>query len=168
VFNVFLGGPKSSIAENVIVINDHVDLVHGDVRLNEFRSTDSIKRLKRALQGLTYDFCIIDTAPTYDNIVGNVLMASDILLVPVQQDVFSCDKGKQPVDHKAVQKHFFRALKAIGISEKERKERHLSFHSWLYDAATKWEQLPRSTRNCGFGGCRTAWSKRSRATAPIG
>jgi chromosome partitioning protein len=66
IFNVFFGGPKSSIAENVIAVTDHIDLIHGDVRLNEFRSTDSIKRLKRALHGLDYDFCIIDTAPTYD------------------------------------------------------------------------------------------------------
>ncbi|GHV55241.1 chromosome partitioning protein ParA [Spirochaetia bacterium] len=89
IFNVFLGGPTSSVAENAIAVTDHIDLIHGDVRLNEFRSTDSIKRLKRALQSLAYDFCIIDTAPTYDNIVGNVLTASDVLLVPVQQDVFS-------------------------------------------------------------------------------
>jgi chromosome partitioning protein len=36
-----------------------------------------------------YDFCIIDTSPTYDNIIGNVLTASDVLLIPVQQDIFS-------------------------------------------------------------------------------
>jgi integrase len=51
--------------------------------------------------------------------------------------VFSCDKGKQPVDHKAIQKHFSRALRAIGISEKERKERHLSFHSWRHYVNTQ-------------------------------
>jgi chromosome partitioning protein len=37
----------------------------------------------------SYDFVIIDTSPTYDNIIGNVLTASDILLIPVQQDIFS-------------------------------------------------------------------------------
>jgi cellulose biosynthesis protein BcsQ len=66
-----------------------LDLICGDVRLNEFRSTDSLKKLKRALTGLDYDFCVIDTSPTYDNIIGNVLTASDILLIPVQQDIFS-------------------------------------------------------------------------------
>jgi chromosome partitioning protein len=41
------------------------------------------------LQDADYDFTIIDTSPTYDNIIGNVLMASDILVIPVQQDLFS-------------------------------------------------------------------------------
>ncbi|GHV91460.1 hypothetical protein AGMMS50268_19630 [Spirochaetia bacterium] len=86
VFDLFLG---ASVEECNIVINKNLDLIRGDVRLNEFRSTDSLKRLKRTLQGLDYDYVIIDTSPTYDNIIGNVLTASDILLIPVQQDIFS-------------------------------------------------------------------------------
>jgi chromosome partitioning protein len=74
------------VQDCVTRINDNLDLIRGNVRLNDFRSTDS---LKRALQGLDYDFFIIDTSPTYDNIVGNVLTASDVLLIPVQQDLFS-------------------------------------------------------------------------------
>ncbi|GHT80813.1 hypothetical protein FACS1894130_12430 [Spirochaetia bacterium] len=86
VFDLFLG---AKVQECIIRIQDNLDLIRGDVRLNEFRSTDSLKRLKRALQGQPYDFCIIDTSPTYDNIIGNVLTASDVLLVPIQQDIFS-------------------------------------------------------------------------------
>jgi chromosome partitioning protein len=86
VFDLFLG---TTVQDCVIRINDNLDLIRGNVRLNEFRSTDSLKRLKRALHGLDYDFCIIDTSPTYDNIIGNVLTASDVLLIPVQQDLFS-------------------------------------------------------------------------------
>ena len=86
IFNLFMG---DKIEDCVRRMNDRLDLIRGDVRLNEFRSTDSMKRLKRALQVADYDFCIIDTPPTYDNIVANVLTASDILLIPVQQDVFS-------------------------------------------------------------------------------
>jgi chromosome partitioning protein len=86
IFDLFLGAK----AEDCITpINDNFDLIRGDVRLNEFRSTDSLKRLKRSLQSLKYDFCFIDTSPTYDNIIGNVLTASDILLIPIQQDIFS-------------------------------------------------------------------------------
>jgi chromosome partitioning protein len=77
------------ISECITSINDKLDLISGDVRLNEFRSTDSLKRLKRILQNVDYDYAIIDTSPTYDNIVGNVLMTSDVLLIPVQQDLFS-------------------------------------------------------------------------------
>jgi chromosome partitioning protein len=86
IFDLFL---ETKVADCVIKVNKRLDLVRGDVRLNEFRSTDSLKRLKRALYGLDYDFVIIDTSPTYDNIVGNVLTASDVLLIPVQQDIFS-------------------------------------------------------------------------------
>jgi chromosome partitioning protein len=57
--------------------------------LNEFRRTDTLKRPKRALQEVDYDYTIIDTSPTYDNISGNILTASDILLIPVQQDLLS-------------------------------------------------------------------------------
>lgn len=86
IFNLFMG---EKAEDCVTRINEKLDLIRGDVRLNEFRSTDSLKRLKRALEGADYDYCVIDTSPTYDNIIGNVLAASDILLIPVQQDLFS-------------------------------------------------------------------------------
>ena len=86
IFNLFMGDKVEDCAKR---INDRLDLIRGNVRLNEFRSTDSLKKLKRSLQGLEYDFVIIDTSPTYDNIIGNVLTASDILLIPVQQDLFT-------------------------------------------------------------------------------
>jgi chromosome partitioning protein len=78
-----------TLKDCVTRIDENLDLITGDVRLNEFRSTDSLKRLKRILQNADYDYTIIDTSPTYDNITGNVLTASDILVIPVQQDLFS-------------------------------------------------------------------------------
>ncbi|MDR2864964.1 MAG: ParA family protein [Spirochaetaceae bacterium] len=86
IFDLFLG---LKAQDCITRINEQLDLIRGDVRLNEFRSTDSLKRLKRALGEAAYDYCIIDTSPTYDNIIGNVLTASDILLIPIQQDIFS-------------------------------------------------------------------------------
>jgi chromosome partitioning protein len=85
-FHLFMGEPVQNC---VIKVNDRLDLIRGDVRLNEFRSTDSLKRLKRSLAGQDYDFCVIDTSPAYDNIIGNVLTASETLIVPVEQDLFS-------------------------------------------------------------------------------
>jgi chromosome partitioning protein len=86
IFHLFMGKKAENCA---VPIRSSLDLICGDVRLNEFRSTDSLKKLKRGLTGLDYDFCIIDTSPTYDNIIGNVLTASNVLLIPVQQDIFS-------------------------------------------------------------------------------
>ena len=86
IFHLFMG---ESIKDCAKSINENLDLISGDVRLNEFRSTDSLKRLKRSLQDIDYDFTVIDTSPTYDNIIGNVFTASDFLLIPIQQDLFS-------------------------------------------------------------------------------
>ena len=86
IFHLFMVEP---IRDCIKPINENLGLVSGDVRLNEFRSTDSLKRLKRSLQEAEYDFTVIDTSPTYDNIIGNVLTASDYLLIPIQQDLFS-------------------------------------------------------------------------------
>jgi chromosome partitioning protein len=86
IFHLFMG---EAIQDCVKSISENIHLISGDVRLNEFRSTDSLKRMKRSLQGVEYDFTVIDTSPTYDNIIGSVLTASDYLLIPVQQDLFS-------------------------------------------------------------------------------
>ncbi len=40
--------------------------------------------IKEKLQGLDYDYCIIDTAPTYDNLTLSVLEATDIIITPIQ------------------------------------------------------------------------------------
>ena len=92
IFKVFTG---ESIADNIIPINDRLDLLHADVRLSDFRSMDNFKRLKKQIQALTgYDFIVIDTAPTFDNIIVNVFTASDYLIVPVIPDVFNYQSVK--------------------------------------------------------------------------
>jgi chromosome partitioning protein len=91
IFHVFTG---SSVKENVLPVEDHIDLLHADVRLSDFRSIETFKRLKNAMEGLDYDYAVIDTAPTFDNIIVNIFMASDILLIPVQQDIFNFQSVK--------------------------------------------------------------------------
>lgn len=92
IFKVFIG---ESITDNIIPINEHLDLLHADVRLSDFRSMDSFKRLKKQIQDLTgYDYIIIDTAPTFDNITVNVFNASDYLVIPVIPDVFNYQSVK--------------------------------------------------------------------------
>lgn len=46
--------------------------------------------------------------------------------------IFSASQGIQPIDHKAIDKWFKRALKAIGLGDAERKERRISFHSYRW------------------------------------
>jgi chromosome partitioning protein len=91
VYRVFSG---ESIADNVFQVSDKLDLLHADVRLTDFRSTESFKKLKKAIADLEYDYAIIDTAPTFDNITVNVLTASDTLLIPINLDIFNYQSVK--------------------------------------------------------------------------
>jgi chromosome partitioning protein len=91
IFKVFTGSP---VKDNILSITDKIDLLNADVRLSDFNNIASIKRLKEMLRGLDYDYIIIDTAPAFDNIIMNVFMASDILLMPVQQDIFNYQSVK--------------------------------------------------------------------------
>ena len=91
IFKVFTG---EAITDNVLKINDRLDLLHADVRLSDFRSIETFKRLKKAMDGLNYVYCIIDTAPTFDNLTANVLTASDTLIIPIIPDVFNYQSVK--------------------------------------------------------------------------
>jgi len=46
--------------------------------------------------------------------------------------LFSANKGKTPIDHKTVYKHFKYALAKIGINEETREKRNISFHSYRH------------------------------------
>jgi len=67
-----------------------VDLIASTLYLADLR-TISEKRLKRMISTLygKYDICIIDCAPTYDNIVLNAVNAADYTITPVLKDLFS-------------------------------------------------------------------------------
>ena len=91
IFKVFTG---DSIPDNVLKINDRLDLLHADVRLSDFRSIETFKRLKKAMDGLNYDYAVIDNAPTFDNLTANVLTASDMVIVPTIPDVFNLQSVK--------------------------------------------------------------------------
>jgi len=67
-----------------------IDIIASTPYLAELR-TLSEKRLKRMMPSLhgKYDICIIDCAPTYDNIVLNAVNAADYTITPVLKDLFS-------------------------------------------------------------------------------
>ena len=87
IFNVFSG---KSIKENVLPVKKNLALIHGDVRLIDFRTVEyqKLKHILKEVQG-DYDYCVIDTSPDYHNIIVNALYASDILLIPVIPDLFN-------------------------------------------------------------------------------
>ncbi len=58
------------------------------LRLFDIRPGDC-HALKKTLPDGRYDFVVIDTAPTYDNLVMNALYAADCIFTPVQLDFFN-------------------------------------------------------------------------------
>lgn len=66
----------------------NVDIVPSSLRLFDIRTID-FHALKKSLPTNKYDFIIIDTAPTYDNLVMNALYAADYIFTPVQLDFFN-------------------------------------------------------------------------------
>ncbi len=79
--------PESDIRENLCIIhelaNDY-DLLPSDLELINRRNCD-ITILKEQLKSIDdeYDYCIIDTAPTFDNVLISCLLASDIIVTPI-------------------------------------------------------------------------------------
>lgn len=66
-----------------------IDIIPSDFNLTKIRSLD-LKTLQRIIKQVNddYDYCIIDTAPTYDNIVLNAINTSDIVITPAYLTLF--------------------------------------------------------------------------------
>ena len=66
-----------------------VDIIPSSFNLVDLRAMP-VKKLSRLLEAteLPYDYLIIDSAPTYDNIVLNALNASDLIISPSKTSQF--------------------------------------------------------------------------------
>lgn len=97
IFKVFTG---ESIKENVLTVNDNLDLLHAHISMYEVKSIDSFKVLKKHLRAIEsdYDYVLIDTGPTYDNLIANVFKACDILIIPTIPDMFNYQSLKYLFD----------------------------------------------------------------------
>jgi len=76
---------QGNLKDNIIqTIHPNVNLVPSSFSLVNLR-TISILTLRRLLNQVAddYDYCIIDTAPTWDNITLNALLAADKIVTPV-------------------------------------------------------------------------------------
>ena len=70
--------------------NKSIDIIPSSLRLVDLRamSTSVLKRLISTLDN-AYDIVLIDTAPTYDNIVLNAINAADYIITPINYDQFN-------------------------------------------------------------------------------
>lgn len=67
----------------------NIDIIPSSLELITSRScSPTVLYNTMAYSKLEYDFCIIDTAPTFDNVVLNVLSVSDIVITPIHLSSF--------------------------------------------------------------------------------
>ena len=88
--NIAFALHSSNIQGNILTSNyTGIDIIPSSFSLVDLRAITP-QKLKRIIEGaeLPYDFLIIDTAPTYDNIVLNALNASDMIISPSRTSQF--------------------------------------------------------------------------------
>lgn len=74
-----------NILDNIIPTSKDVNLLPSSLELIN-RRNDDVGILSLAITEVRklYDYCIIDTAPNFDNVVINCLLAADVIVTPVQ------------------------------------------------------------------------------------
>jgi len=85
IYNVFQDEP---VINNVIPISDNLHLIPSKLNLVNFRNTPRLNYLSKAFQNIEYDFIIMDTSPTFDNVLINAYKATDLLIIPTQLALF--------------------------------------------------------------------------------
>lgn len=89
--NIAVGLQENNLVNHIVptVINN-VDIIPSSFFLVDLRAI-SEHRLKKIIPDVLdlYDYIIIDTAPTWDNICLNAINASDLIISPVQLSQFN-------------------------------------------------------------------------------
>ncbi len=73
----------------------NIDIIPSHLNIFKLRGI-GYNELQKTLRGYEekYDYVVIDTAPTYDNIVINALLAADIILTPIKFSSFDYSTAK--------------------------------------------------------------------------
>ncbi len=74
---------------------ENIDIIPSHLNIFKLRGI-GYNELQKTLKGYEskYDYVVIDTAPTYDNLVINALLASDIILTPLKFSSFDFTTAK--------------------------------------------------------------------------
>lgn len=89
--NIALALQEKNLIEHIVPTHiPNVEIIPSSFFLVDLRAL-SEHRLKNLMHQIEekYDFCLIDTAPTYDNIVLNAINSSDVIITPVQLSQFN-------------------------------------------------------------------------------
>lgn len=94
--NVFEALSHNDIKKYVVPSRiNNIDIIPSHLNIFKLRGI-GYNELQKTLRGYEsdYDYVVIDTAPTYDNIVINALLASDIILTPLKFSSFDFTTAK--------------------------------------------------------------------------
>lgn len=110
----------TATARDAIRHTDHGDIIPGSETLagadTSIDGTGKEYRLKEALDGLQYDFIVIDTPAALGTLTINALTAANSVIIPVQAEVYSLQGiGQISKTIEAVKKYCNRDLQIKGI-----------------------------------------------------
>lgn len=78
---------SNDLKDNIVKGDLFVDIIPSAFNLIDLRAI-SINTLKRIIHQIEYDACLIDCAPTLDNLVLNAVQAADLIITPVLFSLF--------------------------------------------------------------------------------
>ncbi|WP_407400543.1 ParA family protein [Treponema sp.] len=91
--NIMIAMTQGRVEENIVHSRiKNVDVIPSSLSLCNIRSID-YRVLKKVLEEVkgSYDYIVIDTSPTYDNLVMNAINAADLVLNPVELTEYACN-----------------------------------------------------------------------------
>lgn len=91
--NIMIALTQGRVEENIVHSRiENVDVIPSSLSLCNIRAID-YRVLKKVLEEVkeSYDYILIDTSPTYDNLVMNAINAADLVLNPVELTEYACN-----------------------------------------------------------------------------
>jgi chromosome partitioning protein len=119
--DIILNEPKSvpaKLESKVLTTEiDNLDIVPSTLSLAKFdrESPESMANLSDALQGINYDFVIIDTPPHFGLLLSASLMAADYVLIPVMPAPYALQGLEDLSEVIEKMKKYQRHLKVLGV-----------------------------------------------------
>ena len=119
--DVILNEPKIApikLSSKVLTTEiDNLDIVPSTLSLAKFdrESPESMANLSDALQGVNYDFVIIDTPPHFGLLLSASLMAADYVLIPVMPAPYALQGLEDLAEVIEKMKKYQRHLQVLGV-----------------------------------------------------
>ena len=91
--NIVISLMQNNASENTVHSRiKNVDVIPSSLNLCDMRSMDYHNLLK-VIQPLfkEYDYIVIDTSPTFDNLVKSAIHASDVIISPAEATEYNCN-----------------------------------------------------------------------------